>query len=65
MYLRKCIYYLLKLYVFAVAHCGELKLAFFLSDDYLEVEIVSARELPNANTGRPGMLYTSLYFSFF
>ena len=42
-------------YVFTVAHCGELKLGFFLSDDYLEVEIVSARELPNANTGRPGM----------
>ena len=42
------------------AHCGELKLGFFLSDDYLEVEIVSARELPNANTGRPGMKETFL-----
>ena len=34
--------------------CGELKLGFFLSDDYLEIEIVSAKNLPNANSGYPG-----------
>ena len=49
----------------ADAHCGELKLGFFLSDDYLEVEIVSGRELPNANTGRPGKVFLvfSLHFA--
>ena len=36
------------------SNCGELKLAFFLSEDYLEVEIVSARDLPNADSGCPG-----------
>jgi hypothetical protein len=42
------------IFTILVAHCGELKLGFFLSEDYLEIEIVSARDLPNANTGRPG-----------
>ena len=40
--------------LFTDSDCGELKLGFFLSDDYLEIEIVSAKNLPNANSGYPG-----------
>ena len=36
------------------AQCGELKLGFFLSDDYLEVEVVSARDLRMTSSGSPG-----------
>ena len=43
-------------YLFSVPNCGDLKLGLFLSDDYLEVEIVSGRDLPNDENGCPGKI---------
>ena len=41
-------------YFVPVPHCGELKLGFFLSENHLEVEVVTARDLPTLSTGKPG-----------
>lgn len=37
-----------------VPHYGELKLGFFVTDTNLEVEIVTARDLPTLSSGKPG-----------